>query len=286
MPGRNDFGILRSDFAADERANRAAELYAEKGLASEDVALGAVAGHICMLGLYAMRETDTGTLPADGVAFVHAATMMPRSVCRVVIECLTSAGLLRPIPEGGLYLVGFRDCYGPIIEARKDNAEAKRLEREEAKIRRAQKAEKIAKKRAKLEASLTSDGRQEDVPGTSTGRQTLPYEPFRSVPDVPKPPNGGGTSPPRSAANGHSPATLAPADRAVLLALDDREGKASGHSSPLWQRLRQARKSVEAGTFDRGEVVRLIDEATGRWPDVAQDVRRTFAMAENQRKGA
>lgn len=129
MPGRKDFGILRSSFYADDRAQDAAEKYAALGFASSDFAFAAVAGHVVQLGLWAMRETDDGVLPGDGVAAFHDATRMPRTACRDAIAALTESGLLRPVDDG-LYLVGFVECYEPIVGRRIEQAKRKREQRE------------------------------------------------------------------------------------------------------------------------------------------------------------
>lgn len=131
MAGREDFGILRSGFLTDDRAGLAADLYTAKGLAREDMALATVCGHIVQLGLWAMRETDDGVIPGDGVAAIHQATMMPRSACRTVIELLLEAKLLRT-EKGGLYLVGFVDCYASILNQRAANREYARNNRKTA----------------------------------------------------------------------------------------------------------------------------------------------------------
>lgn len=173
MAGREDFGILRSRFLTDDRAGRAADLYAEKGLAREDMALATVCGHITQLGLWAMRETDDGVLPGDGVAVVNHATLMPRSACRLVIELLTEAKLLRPV-EGGLYLVGFLDCYASILNQRASNREYARNARKAP----AEKPETEAK-------NSTSAPRGVHVGSTSDLRRTPP-----TVPAVPAVPSG------------------------------------------------------------------------------------------------
>jgi hypothetical protein len=176
MAGREDFGVLRSSFLTDARALRAADLYAAAELAHEDAALAMVAGHVAMLGLWAMRETDDGVLPGDGVSVARVATLMPTSLCRQVMAYLTEAGLLRPV-EAGVYLVGFRDCYGSILDRREANREANRLARAEAAKARAERAEKVrarspAKPRAERRGAVsnTSAPRGDHVSNTPAPR--------------------------------------------------------------------------------------------------------------------
>lgn len=238
MAGRDDFGILRSSLFTDDRARAAAELYAARGLAVEDTALATVAGHIGMLGLWAMRETDDGVLPKDGLAVVEDVTRTSRGRARVILQTLTDAGLLRQ-SGSGIYLVGFKDCYESIIERRDGNAEAKRISRRKAKLERKMARLEIEK----LEESL---GRQHDVTGTSgqtsepqVGRpsdvsmasgltvplRAVPLRTVRSEADPPLPPEGapggGVVSPaaPDGTRNGHGPAAPSAAEVAGREAL-------------------------------------------------------------------
>ena len=117
MPGRKDFGILRSSFHYDARAHRAAVLYVERGIAVDPHGFATVAGHVVQLGLWAMRETDDGVLPGDGTAAAADALRLHLPEVAPVLAALRDAGLLRADLDG-LYLVGFVDCYAPILGKR------------------------------------------------------------------------------------------------------------------------------------------------------------------------
>lgn len=135
MPGREDFAIIRARFLADARLHRAADLYVGAGLAVQETALPTVVGHVAMIGLWAVRETDCGILPGDGSAALAVAFMRETTWCKSVANCLLDAGLLRKEPNG-IYLVGFRDCYAPII-AKRENARAyNRRKREKSEKRK------------------------------------------------------------------------------------------------------------------------------------------------------
>lgn len=167
MAGRDDFGIIRSGLLTDARARNAAELYAQRGLAVEDTALATVCGHIGILGLWAMRETDDGVLPGDGLAVVEDVTRTSRGRARVILQTLLDAELLRPV-DGGVYLVGFKSCYDSIIDRREANAESKRIARAEAKLAREERARALAQKEGdKKSVTVTSSGRTKDVTRTS-----------------------------------------------------------------------------------------------------------------------
>lgn len=227
MPGRKDFGVLRSSFYSDERAHRAAEIYAERELAREDIAFAAVAGHVVQLGLWAMRETDDGVLPGDGVAAVLDATRMPRATCREVIAALTEAGLLRA-SVAGLYLVGFTECYEPIVGRRLEQAKAKREKRE---------AEKIAATSTghPADVSPTSPVRRPDVVPTSTGH---PADPEPAADENRCPADVSPTSPLARAGGRAVPALPAVAvpersERPPLFPPSNGHGTAGGSASPL-----------------------------------------------------
>jgi len=167
MPGREDFAIIRARLMADDRACAAADLYVEDGLAVELTALSTVVGHIAQLGLWAVRETDDGVLPGSGVGIVAAATATPRSAAKRIIDALMSAGLLRDVArtsdgQGGIYLVGFQDCYEAIIRKRKVDAERKA---------QARLGSKSSGRRS--DVARTSGGRPSDVPRMS--ERTVPY---------------------------------------------------------------------------------------------------------------
>lgn len=122
IPGREDFAIIRARLLADPRAMTAADAYVDAGIAVEDTATATVVGHIASLGLWTSRETDDGILPGDGIAAFRVAATCTRRVADLALTCLLQAKLLRRI-RGGLYLVGFSECYAPIIRRRARNRE-------------------------------------------------------------------------------------------------------------------------------------------------------------------
>lgn len=122
MPGREDFAIIRSGLLTDERAHAVAAEYVRRRWAKEPYALATVVGHVAMLGLWASRETEDGILPGDGVTAAWAALMQPRDEVRAILEVLTTHGMIRDV-DGGRYLVGFRDCYAPLLQRRAKNRE-------------------------------------------------------------------------------------------------------------------------------------------------------------------
>lgn len=185
MPGRRDFGILRSEFMSDTRAHTAAALFVERGLAVEGFGLATVSGVVVQLGLWAMRETDDGVLPGDGAIAAQVATMMSRAACRSAVDALTEAGLLRA-RGGGLYLAGFRDCYEPIIDTRQLNRA------------KAQRTREKSRKRMLAEAVPG------DVPGDVPENSALRTPPRRGPPAVPCRAVPTGTNPPPSADGGGS----------------------------------------------------------------------------------
>lgn len=128
MPGSNDFAIVRARLLADDRAHRAAELYVEAGIAVAATALAAVIGHVAEIGLWAVRETDDGVLPGDGVTAIAVATMSTRNVAQAVVTALTQRDLLR-VREDGVYVAGFSDCYEPLLRKRRNDAARRAQER-------------------------------------------------------------------------------------------------------------------------------------------------------------
>lgn len=197
MAGRNDFGVLRTEFLADARAHRAAELWTERLGVPEDLALSSVIGTWVSVGVWAMRETDAGTLPGDGVAAVHAATLMPRSVCRTAVSILTDVGLLAPSP-GGLAIAEFAAWYRPILARRAQNREsaaaARAAARKPIRSQRRKKARNGAKQPQRqrdgdkaatpqnADVDAASAPRPPDVPPTSAPRHA-DVLPHRTVPD-------------------------------------------------------------------------------------------------------
>ncbi len=124
MPGREDFGIIRARLMGDPRAHDAGDRLVEAGLAEEDTAVVTVAGLVGLLGLYAAINTDDGVLSGDGISAARAALSTSKSVARGVVDALTSSGLLRAA-DGGVYLAGFSDAYGPLIERRERDRKRK-----------------------------------------------------------------------------------------------------------------------------------------------------------------
>lgn len=189
MAGREDFGILRSEIMTDRRVHRAADLLVQRGLAVEATSFPTVCGYIGLLGLWAMRETDNGVLPDDGVLPVQLATTTTRSVAQEIVRVLVEVTLLRP-EDAGLYLAGFEDCYKPIVDRREANKEAKALERAEAAAARAERAKKLAASGFTPKTNgvrRTSRGRHDDVmqPSVTTDR---------AVPAVPSASERNGTA--------------------------------------------------------------------------------------------
>lgn len=165
MPGREDFAIIRARFLADARLHRAADLYVGAGLAVQETALPTVVGHVAMIGLWAVRETDCGILPGDGSAALAVAFMRETTWCKSVANCLLDAGLLRKEPNG-IYLVGFRDCYAPII-AKRENARAyNRRKRDKAEKRK-------GRKKRRDNVGSTSDLAPDNVTAHRTGSSAI-----------------------------------------------------------------------------------------------------------------
>lgn len=205
MAGRQDYGVLRSEFLTDARALAAAEAYTSLGLAREEVAFATVCGHIVQLGLWAMRETDDGVLPGDAVAVVRQATLMPASMCRTIIDTLRTAGLLRDV-EGGVYLVGFNDCYDSILDRRETNANANRIARAKKQLEQ----EKALRELGLEPVKKGKKGRKQAVSVTSATRNTdvmLPSAPIVQsgafVPDVPHRNGTDGTNSSNGFGNSH-----------------------------------------------------------------------------------
>lgn len=281
MAGREDFGILRSEILTDRRAHRAADLLVERTLAVEATAFPTVCGLVTLLGLWAMRETDNGVLPDDGVLTVQLATLSTRGVAPEIIRALTDAGLLR-VEDGGVYLVGFRDCYQPITERREANREAKALARAEAAAARAERAKKLKTKDVPRtsaghpqDVSGTSAGRPKDIPGTSRVRQGLPY---RAVPAVPSGTERNGTA-------GHGESHPSSAGGSALASGADAEPPAAtvgakrngSPSKPPRETLEQARARGQAEQAARAA------EAAKQGPTVLPATPTKGGMTDDER---
>jgi len=191
MPGRDDFAIIRARLLADDRAHRAAELYVEAGIAVAATALATVVGHVAEIGLWASRETDDGVLPGDGVTAVAVATMSARTVAQTAVTALMQCDLLRA-QDGGVYVAGFADCYWPMIQKRRSDAERKAQER-------AQKRDGESARRP-TDVRRTSKGRRRDSDGRpcdTDGRPNAPNPSPNPIPDPSQPSpvgEGGGLS--------------------------------------------------------------------------------------------
>lgn len=188
MPGRDDYGALRSSALTDPRFHSAADAYVKAGLSHDDVAIATVCGHVAMLGLWCMRETDDGVLPGDGVWAFHQATFVPRSECPRILGILRVAGLLKDTPRG-LYVTGFNDCYASIIRRRTENRE---LAREKRKARGKKTPKLASKTEGCADVTPTSAPRCADVDmmsGTSgakrSGAERIEDPPPTSSPEDP-----------------------------------------------------------------------------------------------------
>lgn len=122
MGGRGDFVVLLGRIWSDPRIVRAGELYVASKLAREETATATVVGHIAAIAQFALRETDDGVLPGDGVTAVRIATASSTSVARRVIAALMSPGvdLLTPVDRQPdvIRLRGFVDAYAPLLKSR------------------------------------------------------------------------------------------------------------------------------------------------------------------------
>lgn len=313
MPGRKDFGILRSSFSGDARAQHAAELYAARGFAAEDFAFATVAGHIVQLGLWTMLQTDDGVLPGDGLAAAKDATRMDKGPARDMLAALLEAKLLRQV-DGGLYLVGFEDCYRPIIGRREQNRRASEKARGRADVSTASaEGKRDVSATGHADVSATNNASQRDVIVTepaaeSAQRQhdvstasapTVPFRavPSRSVPESTEPHravpsvvadatngHGGGASTSSLPGNGTATATdpLSPEDEAVATTII-RLLRASADPTDN-AKAEQAFTAMRERTGTPTQARVFIDRFTARFADDVTKTRRPFAMARNGRK--
>ncbi len=117
MSGREDFGIARLRTLTDPRIHKAAEGYVKHRIARRETAVGAVIGHVALLGGALARDTDDGILRGDmGIAFGQA-TYLKSSIAEKAVKALQAAELLEP-RDGGLYLNGFEGAYRGLLEGR------------------------------------------------------------------------------------------------------------------------------------------------------------------------
>jgi len=122
MAGRKDYAQIQARLLADPRAHEAARLYIERDIATAATALGTVVGHIAMLGLWTLRETDNGMLTGDGILTVSVACMVDIQTAERVAESLRKAGMLKIRgKKSSVFLAGFRECYGGVIDGRRRN---------------------------------------------------------------------------------------------------------------------------------------------------------------------
>lgn len=198
MPGREDFAKVQSALLTDPRAHRAADLYVGAGLAVPSTALATVVGHLAMVGVWAVRETDNGILPGDGTACLSASLMLDKHGGALAKTALLAAGMLREEPTG-LYLVGFRDCYASIIRKRENAKAYNRRQREkEARSREGRKRRR--------NVAPTSSPRSPNV--TSQSRDVLLTENIGSA----APPLSAGASSPKPERRGWSTAPVYPVE--------------------------------------------------------------------------
>lgn len=145
MPGSDHFGKLCSSLLTDQRSHRAADLYVAHGIAVADTALATVCGHVAMLGLWAMRETDDGILPGDGLPSIQTSCVTSRVTSRLIASALTDSGLLRHSSSPpGLYVSGFRDCYQGALARRASNRVRQKNFREKRKAQNSSKSTDVA----------------------------------------------------------------------------------------------------------------------------------------------
>lgn len=277
MPGREDFAIIRARLVADERAHVAAAQYVACGLAVEATALSTVIGHVAQLSLWAMRETNSGILPGDGVSTVSVATLSPRSVAQETVKCLISSGLLRA-KGTGLYIAGFRDCYSSIVAKRKAD-----------RARVASKREEQKSQRSRGDVAATSERRSGDVAAES--QRTVPC---RAVPcptepkDNPPTPNGGGgsTSSPHEPQAPRTPEPLSTGDRYAFEAIYRGMAKSWAQTKPPAVRSRELRATLLTPTPDADGIREFVTTYTPSFAEEVLDARRTAAMEANGRRAA
>lgn len=273
MPGREDFAIIRARLLADERAHKAAAEYVARGIAVEATSLSTVIGHVAQLSLWAMRETNSGILPGDGVSTVSVATLSPRSVAQEVVNCLVSAELLR-VKATGLYIAGFRDCYSSIVAKRKADRARVASKREEEKSRR-----------SRGDVAATSERRSGDVAAES--QRTVPCRavPCPTGPELnpPNPPSrGDGEIASRSSSKQQQP--LSPSDRyafeAIFKAASGRWASANVHVV----KARELRQTLLTPTPDADGIRDLVTTLTPSFIDEVKQARMVASMEEKSRR--
>lgn len=209
MAGRQEFSKIQARALTDPRVLRAADLYVERRIAREETAHATVIGHIGMLGLLAMRATDDGRIPGDGVGFVRAATMTSPKLAAIIASILKQDDVdLLTRDERGLRLRGFVEAYQPVIERREADAARARTSRERKASRHAD-APRDAVRDVTSDVAVTSDRRGEESrveppKPPVTGGPERPGQRPRLEPLVPNPRHAEGVAMARAALTGHA----------------------------------------------------------------------------------
>lgn len=183
MPGRNDFAIIRSEALGNEKIDAFADALIAEGLADESTALPAALGVVAMLGIWAYRETDDGVM---SITEIRRAILSRGRLLNV----LRTSQLLREQSDGRYYLVGFEDCYGSYVKARKEARDRMREYRASKKgagsknVRRTSPERSTTQDRTGQDTTVLSLSGQEGVaPSPALGRDRAPPrdKPWREV---------------------------------------------------------------------------------------------------------
>jgi hypothetical protein len=201
MPGREDFGIVRSRARLDPRVHAAADFYVKARLARRETALSAVLGDIACLGCDLARETDDGVIPGSPAFFFAQATGRGGRAAERSLRALQEAGLLTD-SDAGLRLRGFEDAFGPLISDR----EAARERR--AKKRAKERAKRLGKAGEGRGFAEPSPNRRGTIGDGSPVTGTVRYGPVRSPSDS----GHGGESAARTEATAEATTTAIPED--------------------------------------------------------------------------
>lgn len=283
MPGYSDFAKIRARLFADARAHRAAALLVKRGQAREPTALLAVVGAVAALAIWATRETDNGVLPGDGVAVGAAAMQLPHATAGVVVAVLREAKLLRA-KHGGLYLVGFVECYGPMMrKRRRDRLRLAQL-RAQARDAATARAKNVAATslRPRGDVAATSQRRRSSVATTSRGRgeerrgESSPPTPLQGAGDT----TGGGSASP--SVNGAAVA-IPSTELAVFEALWRKRARMVDADRAASEALRTA---LRDGHATRADVEAFNSRLTPSFVELVRQVRITKSMETKQRKEA
>lgn len=219
MPGRRDYGSLANKALTDQRFKAVATLLRKDPKLLAALAVVTARGIMPHLGLWALRETDDGVLPGDGVEAVRFALGIDEADAEKVVKALRHPlSRLMKGAKGGLYLAGFRDLYGPVVKARDKNRERVRKYREEQEKRQEQEARHVTRTGKKpsraRNAHVTGDvrvrSRVDRIGSNPIGSNPIESDPLTSKSTSTTPPNppqaggspGGSASP--SSDNGTS----------------------------------------------------------------------------------